>query len=42
VGLDIGSHTPAEIALAIMGEIVNVRNNGRAPSLSLGKRRRAS
>lgn len=40
VGLDIGSQTPAEIALAIMAEIVNVRRGGRAPSLALGERLR--
>ena len=34
VGLDIGSQTPAEIALAIMAEIVNVRRGGRARSLA--------
>lgn len=34
IGLDIGSHTPAEIAVAIMAEIVNVRRGGRGVSLS--------
>ncbi len=35
IGLDIGSRTPAEIALAIAAEIVNVRRDGPAPHLSL-------
>ena len=35
IGLDIGSRTPAEIALAIMAEIVNLRRGGRASHLSL-------
>jgi len=34
IGIDIGSQTPAEIALAIMAEIVNLRRGGKAPSLS--------
>lgn len=38
VGIDIGSQTPAEIALAIAAEIVNVRRGGRAPSLGLKER----
>jgi xanthine dehydrogenase accessory factor len=41
IGLDIGSQTPAEIALAIIAEIVNVRRGGHAPSLALGERLRA-
>jgi xanthine dehydrogenase accessory factor len=42
IGLDIGSHTPAEIAIAIMAEIVNVRRGGSAPSLSRAHRQAAS
>lgn len=38
IGLDIHAETPAEIALAIMAEIVNVRRGGAAPSLALGQR----
>lgn len=34
IGLDIGTETPAEIALAILGEIVKVRRGGKAASLS--------
>ena len=41
IGLDIGAKTPAEIALAIMAEIVNLRRKGRAPSLSIGGSHRA-
>jgi xanthine dehydrogenase accessory factor len=40
IGLDIHAKTPAEIALAIMAEIVNVRRRGRAPSLALQERLR--
>lgn len=41
IGLDIGAQTPAEIALAIMAEIVNLRRKGKGISLALGDRLRA-
>jgi xanthine dehydrogenase accessory factor len=34
IGLDIGTETPAEIALSILGEIIKVRRGGKAASLS--------
>ena len=34
IGLDIGTETPAEIALAILGEVIKVRRGGTAASLS--------
>jgi xanthine dehydrogenase accessory factor len=34
IGLDIGAKSPAEIALAIMGEIIRVRRGGSGRSLS--------
>ena len=34
IGLEIGAVTPAEIALAIMAEVINVYRHGRAPSSS--------
>jgi len=39
IGLDIGAETPAEIAIAILAEIVAVRRTGRTPDGSLGIRR---
>jgi xanthine dehydrogenase accessory factor len=34
IGLDIATETPAEIALAILGEVIKVRRGGKAASLS--------
>ena len=34
IGLDIGAESPAEIAISIMAEIVNIYRTGRAVSLS--------
>ena len=34
IGLDIGTETPAEIALSILGEVIKVRRGGKAVSLS--------
>jgi len=36
IGLDIGAQTPAEIALAISAELINVRRHGRGSHLSIG------
>jgi xanthine dehydrogenase accessory factor len=40
IGLDIGAETPAEIALAILAEIVAVRRRGTTPESSLTSRGR--
>jgi xanthine dehydrogenase accessory factor len=34
IGLDIGTETPAEIALAVLAEVIKVRRGGKAASLS--------
>lgn len=38
IGLDIQARTPAEIAVAVAAEIINVRRGGSAASLALGSR----
>lgn len=40
IGLDIGSHTPEEIAVAIVAEVIKVRRGGQAASLALHERGR--
>jgi xanthine dehydrogenase accessory factor len=34
IGLDIGTETPAEIALSVLAEVIKVRRGGQAASLS--------
>jgi xanthine dehydrogenase accessory factor len=41
IGIDIGSQTPEEIAVAIAAELIKVRRGGKAASLRLGTRERA-
>jgi xanthine dehydrogenase accessory factor len=40
IGIAIGAHTPAEIAVCILGEIINVLRGGPATSISDGRRDR--
>ena len=39
IGIDIGAETPDEIAVAIMAEVIKLRRQGRAVSLSEGRKR---
>jgi xanthine dehydrogenase accessory factor len=38
VGLDIGAETPAEIAVAVLAEIINVKKKGTPSSIGMGRK----
>jgi xanthine dehydrogenase accessory factor len=40
IGIAIGAHTPAEIAVCIMAEVINVFRGGPAASISEKRRQR--
>ncbi len=40
IGIDISAQTPAEIAVCVMAEIINVLRRGPAPSLADKRRAR--